>query len=142
MERAIEDKRSRLQTIRRCISVALQQARQSEIEVPSKRSFRPMYEAGNTPAAHPHDTSPGGNDLVARAGAGLKTFLNCCSEANQQARQSEIDVLVRRFYRESLERGSERTEFQSSGPKERESSEEEQRVPHEGGADPSLVMAR
>lgn len=142
MERAIERKSSRLQTIRRCISVALQQARQSEIENPSKRSFRSLYESGNTPAAQARNTSPGGKDLVTRAGIGLQTFLDCCSEANQRARESEMDVLVRRFYRESRETGSKNRGFQSPEPVGGESGADDQRALHEGEADPSLAMGR
>jgi hypothetical protein len=141
MERAIGHKSSRLQTIRRCISVAFHQARQSEVEVPSKRSFRLLYETGNAPAAQPHNTSPGGKDLVARAGVGLQTFLSCCSEANQRARQSEIDVLARRSYRENHETGSKETGFQVHELEERERSAGDQKAPHEGGSVPFLVKA-
>lgn len=65
---------SPLQTIRRCISEAYQQTRESEIEVPSKRRFRLMCGAGNAPAADQGDSNLGKRDLLTRARVGLKTF--------------------------------------------------------------------
>jgi len=142
MERPIERMSGRLMTILRCVSVAFQQARQSEIEVPAKRRFQLLYEAGNTHGGNPLDSRPGGKDLVTRAGIGIKAFLGCCSEANERARQSEIDVLARRSYRKSRETGSQGTGFQGPGFEGGEIREEAQRAPHEGGSGPSLAVVR
>lgn len=89
---------SQLQTIRRCISVAFQQARQSEIEVPLKRQFRLPYETGNAPAADQRDSSPGKRDLLTRTGAELKTFRKSFSEAIRQARLVENDRFAQKHY--------------------------------------------
>ena len=140
MEWAIGRVGSRLQTIRRCLSVAFHQARQAEIEVPSKRRFRLLCEAGNAPAAPLDETNPGGKYLVTRAGVGLKTFLRCCSEANQRARQSEIDVLARRSYPKFHETGSKGTGFQGSELEKAESSADDQRAAHQGGSGPFLNL--
>lgn len=131
---------SRLQTIRGFLSVAFHQARQAEIEVPSKRKFRLLCEAGNAPAAPLDETNPGRKYLVTRAGVGLETFLRCCSEANQRARQSEIDVLARRSYRESHAAGSKGTGFQGLELERGESGAEDQRAPHQGGSGPFLNL--
>lgn len=65
MDRVSTRVNGQLKTIGRCISVAFQQARQSEIEVPSKRRFRLLYEAGNGSIAHLRDSSPGKRNLPA-----------------------------------------------------------------------------
>ncbi len=83
----------------RIFSDAFQQARQIEIDVLAKRGVRDRYRAdGGSSAQHRDEGSP---DEIppTRENGRLRTILRCCSEANRQATQSEIDVLARRRYR-------------------------------------------
>lgn len=89
-----------LKTLCGCFSVAMQQARQSEIDVLSRRSFRHRNGLGDSPPAHLRDTGLAMNELMTRLGIGLRTFQSCCSEAQRRAEQGEIDTTARRFYQE------------------------------------------
>ena len=95
-----ESIRRRMQTICNCFSAASKQAREAEVEVPSKRFFRISYETCDASSAHRQDAALGMNERKIRTGIGIRTFLNCLILANQQAEQSEIDVLARRSYKE------------------------------------------
>jgi hypothetical protein len=89
-----------LQTICRCFSVAIRQAGESEIDSPSARRFRRLYEPAVAPFGNAQEKDPGMKELTTRIGVGLRTFRNCCAQANLQARQSEFDIPARRRFRE------------------------------------------
>jgi len=105
MEKEIESVSGRIRTFGQVVSVAFQQARQSEIDVLSKRSIRERYESGDGSPAHLRDTRSHDELPTTQGNGGLRTIWRCCSEANRQAMQSEIDVLARRRFRESREAG-------------------------------------
>lgn len=89
-----------LKTICGCFSVAMQQARQSEIDVLSRRSFRERNGLGDPSPTHLRGTGLGTKELMTRLGIGLRTFQSCCSEATRIAEKSEIDVPARRIFHE------------------------------------------
>lgn len=105
MEKGTKSASPRIKSFGRVVSVAFQQARQSEFDVLSKRSFRERYASGDDYLAHPGDTGSHDDMPATQANSGLRTLWRCCSEANRQARQSEVDVLARRRFREFLEAG-------------------------------------
>jgi len=86
-----------------CFSVAAQQAREAEVEVASKRRFRQMLASGEASLALPQEADTGLHEVMAHTGMGLKAFLDCLATVNQQAEQSEIDVLSRSSYRKKYE---------------------------------------
>lgn len=94
-----------LQTICRCFSVAIRQATEGEIDTPSARRFRRFYEPEEAPPTHRQDTGLGLEELITRAAVGLRTFRDCCIQANRQSRQIEIDIPARRRFREVYEAG-------------------------------------
>lgn len=124
-------------TFGRIFSVALRQAQQSEIDVLSKRSFRDRYEPGEDYSAHLRAAIPRDEKLPARVGGGLRTILGCCSEANRQAMQSEIDVLARRRFRGSHDAGD--TIVDVSAP-EGEAGDAGERAPHEENRNRSFPL--
>lgn len=105
MEKGNKSASPRVKTFGRVISVAFQQARQSEFDVLSKRSFRERYASGNDYLAHLGDTGSHDAMPTTEANSWLRTIWRCCSEANRQAMQSEVDVLARRRFREFREAG-------------------------------------
>jgi len=104
MEKRNKSASPRIKMFGRVVSVAFQQARQSEFDVLSKRSFRERY-AGDDYLAHPGDTGSHDEMPTSQANSVLRTIWRCCSEANRQAMQSEVDVLARRRFREFRETG-------------------------------------
>jgi len=136
MEKGIKSVSPRVKTFGRVFSVAFQQARQSEIDVLSKRSFRKRYESGDDYLAHPGDKGSHDEMPATQANSGLRTILSCCSEANRQAMQSEIDVLTRRRFREFREAGG--PEGNRSAPGGDAGDPRETRTPQEGNRGRSL----
>jgi hypothetical protein len=130
-----------LKTVCGCVSVAMEQARQSEIDVLSRRSFRERNGLGDPSPTHLRETGLGSKELMTRLGIGLRTFQSCCSEANRNAEKSEIDVSARRIFHELQGAGPEGGE--ESGPileKKVASKEVPRETPLEG-IEPSLVEA-
>lgn len=82
-----------------CISVAAQQAREAEIDVPLKRHFRQRAVSGETSSALPEDAGIRLHEVVARTQIGVTTFLNCLDDAKHQVEQSRTDAEKRLFFR-------------------------------------------
>jgi hypothetical protein len=82
-----------------CISVAAQQAREAEIDVPSKRSFRQRAVSGEASSALPQDAGTRLHEVVARTQIGVTTFLNCLDDAKHQVERSRTDAEKRLSYR-------------------------------------------
>lgn len=89
-----------LKTIRGCFSVAMQQARQSEIDALYRRCFRERNGLGDTSPIHLRGNGLDTKELITRLGIGLRTFRSCCSETHRMARLSEIEVPARRIVHE------------------------------------------
>lgn len=89
----------RMQTICNCFSVASRQAREAEIDVPSKRRFRQMLASEEGSIDFPLDESTDAGEVKARMGIGLRTFLDCIDEVKNQAEQLKTGGLENRDYR-------------------------------------------
>jgi hypothetical protein len=89
----------RMQTICDCISEASRQARDADIDVPSKRIFHLMYASRDASSASPMDAGTGLYEGMARTRIGMKTFLDCLNDAKTRVRQGRTDDLTRKFYR-------------------------------------------
>ena len=85
-----------MQTICNCFSDAFRQAREAEIDVPSKRSYRLMYGTGNESFAPPMDAGLYGG--IARTKIGLRAFLDCLNDAKNRVEWSRTDASTRRLY--------------------------------------------
>jgi hypothetical protein len=88
----------RMQTICNCFSAASRQAREAEIDVSSKRSYRLMYGSGNESFAPPTDSGAVRNGSIARTTIGLRAFLDCLIDAKNRVEWSRTDASTRRFY--------------------------------------------
>jgi hypothetical protein len=82
-----------------CISVAAQQAREAEIDVPLKRHFRQRVVSGETSSALPEDAGTRLHEVVARTQIGVATFLHCLDDAKRQVEQSRTDAGKRPSFR-------------------------------------------
>jgi hypothetical protein len=82
-----------------CFSFAARQAREAEIDIPSRRSFRQMFASGEGPIALPKDEGTGVREAMVRTGIGMRTFLECLDDARSQAEQSRTDLSTRMSYR-------------------------------------------
>ena len=89
----------RMQTICNCFSAASRQAREAEIDVPSKRRFRLLYGSGDASSAPPMDASTGLDGDIARTKIGLTAFLDCLNDAKNRVEWSRTDGLSRKYYR-------------------------------------------
>lgn len=89
----------RMQIICNCFSTASRQAKEAEIDLPAKRSFRRIYASGDESSDLPRNAGSGLHELVSRTGIGVRTFLACLTDANHRAEQAETNVLLRRSYR-------------------------------------------
>jgi hypothetical protein len=98
-ERLIDRLCQAMKPICNCVSVAARQAREAEIEVPSKRRFRQILASGEASFAIPQDAGTGLHEVVARTGIGARAFLDCLDEAKHQVEQSRTDVGTRLAYR-------------------------------------------
>ena len=88
-----------LKTICGCVSAARQQARQSEIDIPSQRSFRLMYTSRKASPALLQDAVTGLQKVATRTRVRLGAFLDCLYDARKSAEQSKTDPLRRRSHR-------------------------------------------
>lgn len=82
-----------------CFSVAARQAREAEIDVPSKRRFRQGALSGEASSALPPGAGAGLHEVAARTGIGVRTFLECVSDARKRVEQSRTDGILRMSYR-------------------------------------------
>jgi len=89
----------RMHTICNCISEASRQARDADIDVPSKRVFRLKYVSGDASFAPPMDAGTGLYEGTARTRTGMRTFMDCLNDAKTRVRQSRTDGLTRKSYR-------------------------------------------
>jgi len=88
----------RMQTICNCFSAASRQAKEAEIYVPSKRSYRLMYGSGNESFAPPMDAGTGPGGGITRTKIGMRAFLDCLIDAKNRVEWSRTDASTRRFY--------------------------------------------
>ena len=88
-----------IQTICNCYSVASRQAREADIDVPSKRRFRLMYASGDASTAPPMDAGTALDEGIARTRIRLTSFLDCLNDAKSRVQQSRTDDLIRKSYR-------------------------------------------
>ena len=82
-----------------CFSVAAKQAREAEIDVPSKRRFRLFYASGDADSSLPQDAGTGLHEVVTRTGIGMRTFLNCLDDAKNRVEESRTNAHSRLSYR-------------------------------------------
>jgi hypothetical protein len=88
----------RMLTICNCFSAASRQAREAEIDVPSKRRYRLVYASGNESSAPPMDAGSGLDGGIALTKIGLRAFLDCLNDAKNRVERSRTDNSARRFY--------------------------------------------
>jgi hypothetical protein len=89
----------RFQTVCNCFSVASKQAREAEIDLPSKKSFRLMHVSGNASSAPSMVAGTVLEGEIARTKIGLMAFLDCLNAAKNRVRQTQIDKPTRMSYR-------------------------------------------
>lgn len=89
----------RMQTICNCFSAASKQAREADIDVPSKRSFRRIHASGEASSALQTGADIALEKGAARAGTGLKTFLDCLNDARYRVEENRPDGFPRKCYR-------------------------------------------
>jgi hypothetical protein len=82
-----------------CFSVAVKQAREAEIDVPSKRRFRLIYASGDADSSLPQDAGTGLHEVAARTGIGMQKFLDCLDDARNQVEVSRTNARSRMSYR-------------------------------------------
>lgn len=82
-----------------CFTVAAKQAREAEIDVPSKRRFRLRYASGDADSSLPQDAGTGLHEVVTRTQIGVRSFLACLDDAKDQVEQSRTDAEKRISYR-------------------------------------------
>jgi len=136
MEKGSKSASPRIKSFGRVVSAAFQQARQSEFDVLSKRTFRERYLSVDDYLALPGDTQSHDEMAATQAHNGLRTIWRCFSEANRQAMQSEVDVLARRRFREFREAG--KPESSRPAPEGDAGDPGETRSPEEGNRGRSL----
>jgi len=98
MEKWKESMCRRMQTICNCFSAASRQAREAEIDVPSKRRFQLLYGSGDASSVSPMDAGTGLDGGMARTKIGLRAFLDCLNDAKNRVEWSRTDDITRRFY--------------------------------------------
>jgi len=86
-------------TICNCVSVAVRQAREAEIDIVSKRRFRQMLASGEASFALPQEEGTGMREVLARMGARIDSFLHGLDDVKNQAEQIIIGGLETRNYR-------------------------------------------
>ena len=82
-----------------CFSVAARQAREAEIDIPSKRRFRQEAMSGEASSAIPLDAGDVLHEMAARTEIGMRAFLDCVSDARNRVEQSRSDGLSRLSFR-------------------------------------------
>ena len=88
-----------MQSICNCISVAAKQAREAEIDIPSKRRFSLMYTSGEDSVVRPEEKGHSIPEVVTRTGIGIWAFLDCLDDVKDRAENSLTDLAKRRSYR-------------------------------------------
>jgi len=82
-----------------CFSVAARQAREAEIDIPSKRRFRQEAMSEGASSAIPLDAGDFLHEVAARTEIGMRAFLDCVSDARNRVEQSRTDGLSRLSFR-------------------------------------------
>ena len=82
-----------------CFSAAARQAREAEIDVPSKRRFRQEALSGGASSAVPLDAGDVLHEVAARTEIGMRAFLDCVSDARNWVDPSSTDGLSRMSFR-------------------------------------------
>jgi len=82
-----------------CFSFAARQAREAEIDVPSKRRFRQGALSGEASSAIPQDAGAVLHEVTARRGTGVRAFLDCLDDARKRAEERRTDAFSRMSYR-------------------------------------------
>lgn len=82
-----------------CFSVAARQAREAEIDIPSKRRFRQEAMSEGASSAIPLDAGDFLHEVAARTEIGMRAFLDCVSDARNRVEQSGTDGLSRLSFR-------------------------------------------
>jgi len=88
-----------MRTICNCFSAASRQAREAEIDVPSRRRFRLVYESGDASFAPQQNRGKGLEEGIARTRVGLWKFLECLYDAGNRVEQSKTGDPARNQYR-------------------------------------------
>jgi len=88
----------KMQTICDCISVAAKQAREAEIDLPSKRRFSLIYASGEESVVRPKEKGHSIPEVVTRTGIGIRTFLDCLDDVEDRAENMLTDFEKRRPY--------------------------------------------
>jgi hypothetical protein len=81
------------------ISEASKHAREADIDVPSKRSFRQMYASRDTSPPSPMNAGPGLYEEITRTEIDWGTFLDCLLDVKNRVEQSRTDDFIRKSYR-------------------------------------------
>ena len=88
----------KMQAICNCVSVAAKQAREAEIDLPSKRRFSLMYASGEESVVRPKEKGHSIPEVVTRIGIGIRTFLDCLNDVKDRAEINLTDLEKRRPY--------------------------------------------
>jgi hypothetical protein len=88
-----------MKPICKCFSVAFEQAREAEIDVPSKRRFRLFYASGDADSSLPQDVGTGLHEVAARTGIGIQSFFDCLDDAKNRVEESRTNARSRMSYR-------------------------------------------
>lgn len=87
-----------MQSMCNCFSVAAKQAREAEIDIPSKRRFSLMYTSGEESVVRPKEKGLSIPEVVARTGIGIRTFLDCMDGVKDWSENNLTDLANRRSY--------------------------------------------
>lgn len=82
-----------------CFSVALSKAREAEVDVPAKRSFRRIYALETGSGDLPQDGGHGVREVAARTKVGMRALLDCIDNARNRAQLNTPDISSRISYR-------------------------------------------
>jgi len=88
-----------MEAICNCISAAAKQAREAEIDLPSKRRFSLMYASGEESVVRPMEKDFSIPEVVTRIGIGIRTFLDCLNNVKDWSENSLTDPAERMSYR-------------------------------------------
>jgi hypothetical protein len=89
----------RMQAICNCFSAASRQAREAEIDIPSKRRFSLMYTSGGESVVRPKEKGLSIPEVVIRTGIGIQIFLDCLNNVKDWSENSPTDPAERMSYR-------------------------------------------
>jgi len=77
----------------------MKQAREAEIDVPSKRRFSLMYTSGEESVVRPKEKGLNIPEVVTRTGIGIRTFLDCLNDVKGWSEKNLTDPAERMSYR-------------------------------------------